>query len=235
MGTTGQQSRAELIASKKHTAGLLLIILMCGVAGRLFVTHQPASTLQEFGRTRIYWIALAYEWLVFLYVRLGMRRGLRTVRQIADESSWTIGRLSLYAVIAVGAALAWMACGWVLGLILHPGADEIRHLEILLPRGIMEKALWVVLSASSGFCEEFVYRGYLQQQFHRLTGSLSVAVVLQAVAYGVAHAALPWEVAVSVTCLGMLFGGLAAWRRSLVPGMMMHAGFDILAGLLPRP
>lgn len=225
----------ELIASKKHTAGLLLIILMCGVAGRLLVTHQSANALQEFGRTRIYLIALAYEWLLFIYARLGVRREVRTLRHIIDESPWTIGRLSLYAAIAVGAALVWMACGFALGLVLHPGPDEIRHLEILLPRGGIDKALWVVISASSGFCEEFVYRGYLQQQFHRLTGRLPAAVVLQAVVYGIAHAALPWEIAVSVTCLGVLLGGLAAWRRSLVPGMLMHAGFDVLAGFLSPP
>ncbi len=225
----------DLIASKKHTVGLLLIILMSGVAGRLLVTHQSSTALQEFGRMRIYLIALAYEWLLLLYARLGTRRGVKTVRQIIDESSWTIGRLCLYAAIAVGAAVVWMGCGLVLGLVLHPGTDEIRHLEILLPRGAVEKLLWVVLSASSGFCEEFVYRGYLRQQFHRWTGSVSAALVLQALAYGVAHAALPWEIAVSVTCLGLLLGGLAAWRRSLVPGMMMHAGFDILAGLVSLP
>jgi membrane protease YdiL (CAAX protease family) len=100
---------------------------------------------------------------------------------------------------------------------------------VLLPKGSAEKALWIVLSVSAGFREELVYRGYLLRQFWRLTGHRMAGVVLQGSCYGAAHAALPWQIAVSVGCLGLLFGGVAAWRRTLVPGMLMHAAFDLAA------
>jgi hypothetical protein len=78
------------------------------------VTHKSAATLEEFGRTGIYLIALAREWLLFIYVALGLGRQVTSVREIIDESSWTFGRWCLYAAIAVGAAVVRMACGFVL-------------------------------------------------------------------------------------------------------------------------
>jgi membrane protease YdiL (CAAX protease family) len=235
MATAENPARVELIASKQHTAGVLLLIVMFGVLGRVLVTDRPAAVLQG-AHVHIYLGALATEWLLFLYVRFGVRRrGVRTVRQIIDESSWSVARWSLYAAIAVVAALVWMACGFVLGKVLDVSADEVRHLQSLLPKNALEKVCWVVLSVSTGFCEEFVYRGYLQQQFRRLTGSLSAAVVLQAIVFGVAHVSLPWQIAVSVMFLALLLGGVAAWRKSLIPVMLLHAGFDILAGVFSSP
>lgn len=232
MTTHDERGGLELIASRRHTAGLLLIIGSFALAGRVLVAHQSAAALEEFGRTRIYLIALASEWVLFIYLLLGLRRQVTTVRKILDESSWTMGRWILYAAIAVGTAVVWMVCGFAIGKVLQPSPEEIRHLQVLLPRSDMEKALWVVLSTSAGFCEEFLYRGYLLQQFQRWTGRTWAGVVLQAMVYGIAHAALPWQIAVMVTCLGLLLGGVAAWRKSLAPGMLLHASFDILAGFL---
>jgi membrane protease YdiL (CAAX protease family) len=222
----------ELIASKRHTAGALILIFAYGILGRVLVTNRPAALLEN-SRVSIYLGALAIEWLVFLYVRSGVRaRGARTVRQIVDQSPWTLYRWLFHVGIAVGIGLAWMACGVVFGKLLGANADDIRHLLSLIPKGPVEKLCWVVLSVSAGFCEEFVYRGYLQQQFHRLTGSLSAGVLFQAIMFGVAHVSLPWQIALSVTVLALLLGSVAAWRKSLVPGMVFHVWFDGLAGVL---
>jgi uncharacterized protein len=48
--------------------------------------------------------------------------------------------------------------------------------------------VWILVSTSAGICEEFVYRGYLQQQFAALTRSATGGLVLQAIAFGVSHA-----------------------------------------------
>jgi membrane protease YdiL (CAAX protease family) len=223
------------IASRLHTAGLVSIIAICAGIGRVLVGNAPATQLESIGRTHIYLIALSYEWILYFYVRLGLRTESKTVRQIIDERSWSFGRWCLYALIACAAAVAWMACGWGLGHVLHPAQEKINHLMTLLPRTMTEKILWVALSASAGFCEEFIYRGYLLKQFRTYTGSLVAAIVLQSMVYGMAHAALPWEVAVSVTCLGVVFGATAVLSKSLAPGMLFHGGFDILPGILFRP
>jgi membrane protease YdiL (CAAX protease family) len=49
----------------------------------------------------------------------------------------------------------------------------------------------------------------------------------QSAVYGAAHLALPLELVISVTLLGILLGGLALWQRSLVPGMILHAAIGL--------
>jgi membrane protease YdiL (CAAX protease family) len=60
------------------------------------------------------------------------------------------------------------------------------------------------------------------------------ALVLQAVIFGVSHGYQGWKQVVIISVLGLLFGLLAHWRKSLVPGMAAHAWADIYSGLLNR-
>jgi membrane protease YdiL (CAAX protease family) len=236
MAAAGASNKPGLqsIASGRHTLGLLLIVLTLAVSSRILVTQQPGAALEEFGRTRIYLIALASEWFFFAYLLVGLRREVVSVRRIIDVSSWNLGRWGIYTAVAVGAAVVWMACGFVLSKLVRPAPEDIKHLMVLLPKNGMEKALWIVLSLSAAFCEEFLYRGYLLQRFRQLTGSVLAGVVIQAVVYGVAHAALPRPIVIGVTCLGLVLGGVATLQRSLIPGMLLHAAFDVLAGVVTR-
>ena len=59
-----------------------------------------------------------------------------------------------------------------------------------------------------------------------------VAVVLQAVAFGLPHVYQGVRMAAMAAPYGILFGVLALWRRSLRPGILAHAWSDIAARLL---
>ena len=50
--------------------------------------------------------------------------------------------------------------------------------------------------------------------------------------FGVMHAYQGWRAVVTISVLGMMFGGLAAWRRTLRIGMVAHAWQDVWAGWL---
>jgi membrane protease YdiL (CAAX protease family) len=83
------------------------------------------------------------------------------------------------------------------------------------------------MSVTAGFCEELVYRGYLQKQFLALTGNAALAVLAQALLFGVGHWYQGIKMVIIITLLGLLFGGFAYWRKSLRPGMIAHALGDI--------
>jgi membrane protease YdiL (CAAX protease family) len=87
---------------------------------------------------------------------------------------------------------------------------------------------------SAGFCEEVVFRGYFQIQLRALSGHAVPAIVGQAVIFGIAHGYQGIRNVTVITGLGVLFGLLAHWRRSLAPGIAAHAWTDIVAGLILR-
>jgi membrane protease YdiL (CAAX protease family) len=61
-----------------------------------------------------------------------------------------------------------------------------------------------------------------------LTGSAALAVLAQAVLFGVCHWYQGSKLVITIMVLGLLYGILAHWRKSLRPGMISHAWSDIL-------
>jgi membrane protease YdiL (CAAX protease family) len=59
-------------------------------------------------------------------------------------------------------------------------------------------------------------------------------VIGQGVVFGVMHAYQGLNSIVAISILGMLFGGLAAWRKTLRVGMVAHAWQDVWSGWLSR-
>ena len=86
------------------------------------------------------------------------------------------------------------------------------------------------MSLAAGFCEELVFRGYLQRQFHAATGSIAAAVALQAIVFGPVHTYQGWKPVLVITVLGVLYGTLVGLRRDLRSSMIAHAWADIYEG-----
>ena len=138
------------------------------------------------------------------------------------------------ALLALGLALALWGIWTIAGMAWSRwlSHDHPASIQQLLPRGGLEALLWVTLSVSAGICEEFVFRGYLLRQFEALSGSRPIAVVAQAVLFGISHGYQGVAACAHIAAYGILFGWFAVWRGSLRPGMIAHAWTDIAAGLL---
>ena len=109
--------------------------------------------------------------------------------------------------------------------------DAQRTQALMAPHGAVEIGLWVLLSASAGFCEEFVFRGYLQRQLAALTRHAWLGILASAVVFGAGHLYQGWRSVILITVYGLLFGVLAHLVRSLRPGMIVHAWQDMFSGL----
>lgn len=114
---------------------------------------------------------------------------------------------------------------------LHPARGSVA-ISAMTPRTTLEALLWIPLSISAGVAEELAFRGWLQRLLLRKTSSAFVAVVGQASIFGAFHAYQDVEHAARIVVIGLLFGIVAHWRRSLRPGMIAHAWTDLAAGLL---
>lgn len=191
------------------------------------MARQP--TLENASHIHTHLFGLAVQWGLLVFILVGLRRRAIRARQLMDDAQWTVRRLGGYLLLAIAAGVVWAICQNLLGALLNAGPEQIRRiLQAFMPHGVLEKALWLLLALSAGFCEEPIYRGYLLRQFRCWTGSSPLAIAFQAILFGIAHAVMSWQMVVTSACYGLLLGSLAAWRRSLVPGMLLHTGFDLL-------
>ena len=217
-----------LIAPWWHT-GIVLVVL-AAVTLAAMRTHGTSTAGQDrHGGLPLYGSIIFFEWALFYLAYAGTRKriawreliGLRWANRAAFVRSLLITIIFWFI---------WEGSAWAMHRLL--GASDTRNVTSMLPRTAPEIIVWILVSISAGICEEFVYRGYLQRQFAAMTRSGAAALVLQAIVFGVSHVYQGWKQVVIISVLGALFGLLAQWRRSLVPGMTAHAWADIYSGWL---
>jgi len=182
-------------------------------------------------RVRSYVLTITFEWLLFVFVVVGVRRsGASALLVLGDH--WQSARQVLRDI---GIALAfWLVSAgilFILGRLLRVAALA-RNMDFILPHGAAELTLWIALSVTAGICEETVFRGYLQRQFIALTKSAPAGILLSAAAFGVAHVYQGFRMVILIGVFGAMFGTLAYWRGSVRPGMIVHAWQDSLGGVV---
>jgi len=229
---TARQSSPRLVAPAWHTIVFIAIFVGLSVIGGFFqhaVRQQPQAAVPSGSAVPGYISVLVFEWLLVLYVRMGVhKRGVR-LRDLVG-GPWATPK-DVVKDIALGAGLWAVWIGLTNPHVLGGGTNAAQG---LLPRGIVESLAWIPLALSAGFCEELAFRGYLQKQFQTITGSAGWAVPIQAIVFGVGHLYEGVGQVARIALFGILFGLLAVWRKSLRPGMIAHAWSDIFGVIIFR-
>jgi len=181
---------------------------------------------------------MAWEWLLTGFVLLGVRRRI-SLRELIGGRWNNLEAVLRDFLLAAGFWLFSMAVLGLGGHVLHldeGGSIETlrRQLGFLVPGTTLELLVWFGLCATAGFCEEIIFRGYLQRQFGLMTRSTLAGVLLSAVVFGASHGYEGGPRMLLIGVYGLLFGLLAFWRKSLRPGMIAHAWHDALAGAVLR-
>jgi membrane protease YdiL (CAAX protease family) len=203
-------------------SGALLIIALLAI--RTTGSSGPPN------RLLIYVSVMAFQWGAVFYIRHVVHGRGRTLGELIG-GRWQSARAVLLDLLI--AALFWISLRAIMYALAYALRGSMRpNVQKLLPETLAESVLWVLMSMTAGFCEELMFRGFVQRQLHVLTSSAAIAVVGQAVLFGVTHGYQGWRSTVTITLYGLLIGALAQWRRSLRPGMIAHAWQDIVAGLI---
>jgi hypothetical protein len=219
------------IASRTHTIGLLAIIAVWAWGGAMTAAKMRANA--GLSLIVLYSVSLIFEWLIVAYVVVGIRRQGGSLRELIG-GSWGRGRDFWRDVLV--AFVFWLTSLLCLGALrlaldANRGVDAIRFLA---PHSRVETIFWVLMSLTAGFCEETIFRGYLQRQFLALSGQPLLGILLSAAIFGSVHAYQGAKQTILLGVFGAMFGILAYRRRSLRPGMMAHAWQDTIAGLVIR-
>lgn len=218
-----------LLAPPWHTralVGLMLIVAAAGLA--LGQGARPAAGATSVVATTYLPLALVNAGLLLYVCRVERGRGL--FARLFSQGRYDARRVATDLACACGVAVALIAAESGLQWLLDLPESVAAH--ALLPHTVGEKFAWVLVAALVGFCEELVYRGYLQRQLAALSGSLPFGVVAQALLFGIAHGEQGgWAVA-RFALYGLGLGWLAVARKSVLPGLLGHSAVDVLAGLM---
>jgi uncharacterized protein len=215
------------VAPVWHTVILLILIIGISALDRPQALTQATIQISRIGT---YLLTLAYELVLLAYVWfLGLMLHGVALREIIG-GKWQHGRDFLIDVAI--ALLFWVA---VVGLLTFAhfvlGFSGVDAAKSMYPKTLPELGVFVVLAVFAGFCEEIIFRGYLQRQFTAWTGNVSAGVVLQAIVFGAGHIYQGWKGVVVISAYGAMFGVLAAFRKSLRPGIMQHCAQDGFSGI----
>jgi uncharacterized protein len=223
-----QDAPRTTVAGALHTAVLLVILL--GGASMMYFSAGRMRSIEHPSRLAFYLTTMVWEWLLTAYVLLGVRTPLVEVTGARWNTAKDVFR-------DIGVALVF----WVVALVVLGVTSTLLHfrgsresLSFLAPEGPAQITLWVLVCVTAGFCEETIFRGYLQKQFIAWANNVPVGVVLSAVVFGACHIYQGSKAAVVITVYGLLFGILAQRRKSLRPGMLTHAWHDTVGGLAFR-
>lgn len=196
--------------------GLLLLALILGDIVSLFLPDAPGwSTLRLL-------VSLLVAW--GLIVGVQRQRGRRIGPFLGPESAYLVG-LGLLS----GVSLSLLGVS-LLSHMPFPPPESMQALDEFMQSGWAVPRYAAMLLVAP-FFEEVLFRGWLLRTWERRHARW-VAIVVTAIPFALLHLA-GWRVLI-VLPLGLLFGWLAAGRRTLWPAMAAHLGANA-APMLTAP
>jgi membrane protease YdiL (CAAX protease family) len=215
------------VASSRHLRRFIYIVI--GItAAMLFQARHSAPTPIAASRIPLYLVLIVVEMALVWFVAIGIHGRGHKLGELWGRR-WRTAFDGLGDVLlAAGAIVLLRFSGPLLYQLLGRWTSSTGF---LLPKSGPESIVWIAVSAAAGICEELVYRGYLQRQLWSLTESLPLALFLQAIIFGVGHLYQGWKPALVTAIYGLVFGLVAAWRRTIIPGAIAHAIVDVIGGL----
>ncbi len=222
---------SKLIAPRWHTLVILLLILAFSAIGVLGA-HSSSMTPPIRPQVRVvgYVFAAVLDWMILAFVWFGIHLRNVSLRGLIG------GRWSNWQAVVrdLGIAILFFIASNLVSALLTGilKVDPGQAVRGMLPHGGMEAALYLLMALTAGFCEETIFRGYLQSQFTAMMGNAGAAVVAQGILFAVFHGNQGWKFMVVIATYGWFLGALAFWRGSVRPGMIAHFVQDGLVGLL---
>lgn len=172
------------------------------------------------------------QWMMFMllyvasYREQTLLRGLGLTPFQGIHVVWALTFLLVANLILTGVAL-------VLAQLGMPMPGEIAF---LIPKDTLGRIVWVLVSATAGFCEEIAFRGYLMTRLRILgkTKTWLMPVVVSSLTFGILHAYQSLPGVIILTIYGAMFALLYIRTRSLWPCVIAHFFQDFTALFIPQ-
>ena len=226
---TSADTRTQTLAPWWHTVLVLAPIAIGSVASAYQHGLPNANIPGITHRLSSYLTVLLEEWIGVLLVWLAVRSRGIPIRSLVSGHWHTARAFFRDLGIAVGFMAIVIPLAGILAYLL--GATNNPALANITPKTVVELLVFLFLTASAGFGEELVFRGYLTQQFSAWTSRSAFGIGLQGIVFGLAHG-FYGKAMLAIMVQGWLLGLLAYWRKSLRPGMIAHWLQDSIGGII---
>ena len=104
--------------------------------------------------------------------------------------------------------------------------------RLLLPESPVEMRYWIPISILAGISEEWAYRGVAFTMLAKFVQSPSAAAIVCIAAFGIAHMFQGWRGVLATSVLAALFHLLVWQLQSLDLAILLHAGYDLIVGVI---
>lgn len=182
-------------------------------------------------RLTVYASTTAFQWLIAAVILW---------RTTADGiPPWRLGlqvsRPMLTVALAVGLAVAILANQiYSLRRLRTTPVDPQSMLTQLalkvFPQDAAERLAFFAVVVTVAFCEEWIYRGFVQRVFRDWGGSVVAGIVGSAILFAAAHLYQGRRGLASTFVVGLLFSSVRFWSGSLIPSIAAHFVADLTAG-----
>jgi len=179
----------------------------------------------------LYLLEFFIQLLFFLFMLFGIHLNGNEIKDLLGP--WPRDSVKLSSAAFWGLCTGCLSIGIAFCIYLLLGRFYRGSEPGIAPRNLAELLLFFATSLTSGFWEEFTFRGYLLRQIYFFNRNLALAVLLQAAFFTLAHG--PNQTFAGVTDK-MIFSVLMAWItircKSLLPAIIAHAFGNAILGLL---
>ncbi len=193
------------------------------------IAHHPEL------RATFYVQGMLAQWLMLLPLLIivpGLGWSWQTIGMQAPTNTLSTALCGIAVVLLI---LAFYAQVFYIRRISHTpdGLAQLRQSMSgplhMLPRIPKERALWVLLSLTAGFCEELLYRGFMPAYLNHIFPGipLLLAIVIAAALFGIGHLYQKLTGVLGTGLMGLIFGLLYFFTGSLFLAMIAHALFDL--------
>lgn len=226
------EHNAAAIAQRPEASPAAKMTAFWGLAGAVAVPLLPIgkwiapghSVSAVLSRELLWWI---YAAAVLLWLTRVERLPLRSIGFRAPT-----GKSFVFAIVAALAILAIMTFHYaVIVRVFHLDTSAATHQM----QAIHSLPLWVrfLLVLRAAVVEEILFRGYMIEKAHQITGSAVLAVGVSVVAFTAAHYT-GWGLVQLIPVFGaaLILALLYVWRRDLPSNMLAHFVTDGIGFLL---
>ncbi|MBI4581700.1 MAG: CPBP family intramembrane metalloprotease [Planctomycetes bacterium] len=139
-----------------------------------------------------------------------------------DIAIGLLSALAIYVALITGAVLLVL----VRPDLLEETTQAREAIEKTIPRTSIPVMMAMMVFVA--VWEEVVFRGFLLTRLQAIVRRWWLAVAIGTVLFAVGHGYQGPIALVAVGALGVILGVLFVWRRSLLPGIALHAAFNLI-------